>query len=160
MVLVNGGSSRGSEDYNSELLQERASFFAHGIKAVPGRPIGLSVIGGKPAINVPGPMIAACLASDWLVRALVCFYYGQPLPRRVKVPAVLDGRLGARPGFEQLARLALREVDGVLHAAPVPSAATLAQNMRRVNAFLAVPADVHYEAGQTVEVELLGTVAG
>ena len=36
MVLINGGSSRGSEDYNSELLQERATFFAHGVKAVPG----------------------------------------------------------------------------------------------------------------------------
>ena len=90
MVLINGGSSRGSEDYNSELLQERATFFAHGVKAVPGRPIGMAIIGGKPAINVPGPMIAAFLAADWLVQALVRFYYGQPMPRRATVSAVLD----------------------------------------------------------------------
>ena len=160
MVLINGGSSRGSEDYNSELLQERATFFAHGVKAVPGRPIGMAIIGGKPAINVPGPMIAAFLAADWLVQALVRFYYGQPMPRRATVSAVLDKPLGARPGFEQLARLAVHEEDGVLHAAPVPGCATLAENMRSVNAFLAVPAGLRYEAGETVEVELLDTVAG
>lgn len=38
VVLINGGSSCGSEDFNSFLLKERASYFSHGIKAVPGRP--------------------------------------------------------------------------------------------------------------------------
>ena len=160
VVLVNGGSSRGSEDFNSELLQERASWFSHGVKAVPGRPIGLAVIEGKPAINVPGPMIAAYLAADWLVRGLVCHYYGQPVPQRVKVPAVLDAPLGARPGFEHLARLVARDMDGVLHAAPVPNSATLAENIRSANAFLAVPAGVRYEAGDKADIELLGTKAG
>ena len=82
------------------------------------------------------------------------------MPRRATVSAVLDKPLGARPGFEQLARLAVYEEDDVLHAAPVPGCATLAENMSSVNAFLAVPAGLRYEAGETVEVELLGTVAG
>ncbi|MCI2241637.1 molybdopterin molybdotransferase MoeA [Adlercreutzia faecimuris] len=159
LVLVNGGSSRGSEDFNSELLAERASFFAHGVRAVPGRPIGLAIVGGKPAVNVPGPMIAALLAADWLVHGLVCHGYGQPLPRRVAVPAVLDAPLGARPGFEQLARLVLAEHDGVLHAAPVPAGATLAQNVGAVNGFVAVPAGERWETGSMVDVEVLGTVA-
>lgn len=38
----------------------------------------------------------------------------------------------------------------------MPGCATLAENMRSVNAFLAVPAGLRYEAGETVEVELLG----
>lgn len=159
LVIVNGGSSRGSEDFNSELLRERASFFRHGIKAVPGRPIGLAVIGGKPAINVPGPMIATFLANDWLVQSLVCFYYGQPLPQRVRVSAVLDDAVGGRPGFEQLARLVVHDVGGVLHAASVSGSATLAENVRSVNAFLAVPASCRHEAGDVVDVELFGTVA-
>lgn len=160
VVLVNGGSSRGSEDFNSEHLQERASWFSHGVKAVPGRPIGLAVIEGKLAINVPEPMIAAYLAADWLLQGLVCHYYGQPVPQRVKVSAVLDTPLGARPGFEHLARLVAHEVDGVLHAAPAPNSATLVEDIRSVSAFLAVPAGTRYAAGDTTEVELLGTKAG
>lgn len=158
IVIVNGGSSRGSEDYNSELLKERATYFSHGIKAVPGRPIGLAIVNGKPAINVPGPMIAAALAQDWLISGLIRAFYGQTAAPRVKRPAVLDAPLGGRPSFEHLARLVAREIDGVLHAAPAPNGCTLAQNIREVNAFAAVPAGVKLEAGQTVEIELLDTV--
>ena len=95
----------------------------------------------------------AYLAADWLVRGLVCHYYGQPVPQRVKVPAVLDAPLGARPGFEHLARLVARDMDGVLHAAPVPNSATLAENIRSANAFLAVPAGVRYEVGDKADIE-------
>lgn len=158
IVLINGGSSCGSEDFNSFLLQERASWFAHGVKAVPGRPIGMALIEGKPAVNVPGPMIAAALAADWLIRSLILHYLGRPMPQRQRVNAVLDNALSGRPGFEMLARLVTREVDGVLHAASVPSGSTLAENIRAVDAFLAVPADVRFEKDDVAEVELLGTV--
>lgn len=158
VVLINGGSSCGSEDFNSFLLKERASYFSHGIKAVPGRPIGLAVIDGKPALNVPGPMIAALLACDWLLRGLVCRYYGTAAPARQKARVVLDAPLAGRPGFEYLARLVTREVDGELHAAPVANGSTLAQNVRAVDAFAAVPAGVRHEAGDEIEVELLDTV--
>ena len=45
-----------------------------------------------------------------------------------------------------------------LEVAAVPSGSTLAENIRAVDAFLAVPADVRFEKGDVVEVELLGTV--
>ena len=51
-------------------------------------------------------------------------------------------------------------MDGVLHAAPVPNSATLAENIRSANAFLAVPAGVRYEVGDKADIELLGTKAG
>ena len=84
-------------------------------------------------------------------------------------PAGAAAREGARrarcaagrpPGFEHLARLVARDVDGVLHAAPIPNSATLAENIRSANAFLAVPAGVRYEAGDKADIELLGTKAG
>lgn len=160
IVLINGGSSRGSEDYNSELLKERASWFAHGVKAVPGRPIGMAIIGGRPAINVPGPMIAASLAADWLVQGLVCAQQGRPVPRRVVAQAVLDEPLSCpKPGFERLVRLAAhRDEDGVLHCAPVRTGASLAENIRSVNAFLAVPSGTRYEKGAVMGIEIMGTV--
>lgn len=160
IVLVNGGSSRGSEDYNSELLKERASWFVHGVKAVPGRPIGMAIIDGKPAINVPGPMIAASLAADWLIQGLVCAYQQRIVPPRVKVEAVLDETLTCpKPGFERLARLAAyRADDGELHCSSIRSGASLAENIRSVNAFLAVPSGVAFEQGTKVRIEIMGTV--
>lgn len=80
LVLINGGSSRGEEDFNSQLLERRGSFFRHGVKAVPGRPVAFSIVDGKPVINVPGPVAAAYLAEHWCLSALVCHWYGLPAP--------------------------------------------------------------------------------
>lgn len=159
VVIVNGGSSRGSEDFNSELLQERATFFAHGVKAVPGRPIGMAIINGKPVINVPGPMIAAGLANDWLIRALICHAYKQPLQKRVTIKAVLDEPLISRPGFERLVRLELRWPDGMCHARTTAHGATTAQSVLPVNGFVALPPDSSYASGDTLDVEVLDSCA-
>ncbi|WP_165172519.1 molybdopterin molybdotransferase MoeA [Adlercreutzia sp. ZJ242] len=159
IVLVNGGSSRGSEDFCAQLLQERASYFSHGIKAVPGRPVGLAVIDGKPALNVPGPMMAAWLACDWLLQALICFYQGQEMPQRMTRDAVLDVPLAARPQLEHLVRLVAEERDGRLHVS-VPSRATsLAQNVQAVNAWCALAPGSSLAAGSELAVEMLGTSA-
>lgn len=154
ILLINGGSSRGHEDFNSELLQERASYFAHGIKAVPGRPIGISMIEGKPALNIPGPMIAAWFAGDWLLHALLCHYCKQPMPPRTTVDAVHDAPLNAPDLFERLARMTVSlSEDGVFHATS-PHDGTLASNIRCVNGFVSVPAGTSLETGMTIPVEV------
>ncbi|WP_165054858.1 MULTISPECIES: molybdopterin molybdotransferase MoeA [unclassified Adlercreutzia] len=159
IVLVNGGSSRGSEDFCAQLLQERASYFSHGIKAVPGRPVGLAVINGKPALNVPGPMLAAWLACDWLLQALICFYQGQKMPRRMTRSALLDDSLAARPQFERLVRLVADERDDGLHVSAPSRASSLAQNVRTVNAYCALAPGCSLDAGSELMVEMLGTSA-
>ncbi|MCF0121530.1 MAG: molybdopterin molybdotransferase MoeA, partial [Oscillospiraceae bacterium] len=42
-VIINGGSSVGGEDFNATILQKHAEFFSHGVKAVPGRPVGVAM---------------------------------------------------------------------------------------------------------------------
>lgn len=71
IVLINGGSSKGGEDFNIHLLEEKGHVICHNVAAVPGRPIALSLFGNKPVINVPGPCLAAYFATDWCVRAIL-----------------------------------------------------------------------------------------
>ncbi|NPD32696.1 molybdopterin molybdotransferase MoeA [Eggerthellaceae bacterium zg-997] len=159
ILLINGGSSRGSEDYSSQLLEQRADYFAHGVLAVPGRPIGMSVIKGKIAINVPGPMMAAWFACDWLLRSLLMSYQEQSANERLTVTAIADEQLKSRPGFERLARLVARkEADGI-HVSSLQDNATLAASVRRVNAFYAIGPDETVEPGETIQIQLLGTKA-
>ncbi|HHY28421.1 MAG TPA: molybdopterin molybdotransferase MoeA, partial [Desulfitobacterium dehalogenans] len=82
LVLINGGSSKGAEDFNTALLEKKAGLFRHGIKAIPGRPVGIATISGKPVINMPGPTFATFLAMDWCVSGLVHHYYRLPAPQR------------------------------------------------------------------------------
>jgi molybdopterin molybdotransferase/putative molybdopterin biosynthesis protein len=87
-VIVNGGSSRGAEDFNARIIAERGMILCNGVKSAPGRPILIALINGKPVINLPGPMIAAYYGMDWCIRAIVCRALGIPRPERRTVKAV------------------------------------------------------------------------
>lgn len=158
MVLINGGSSRGEEDFNSNLLQHRSSLFRHGVRAVPGRPVALSIIDGKPVINVPGPVVAAYLAEHWFLSALVNHYYGLPAPKYPVVTATLDQPVKKRPGFELIARVALRySAERGYIATPVSwGKGGVPGLLLATDGFLNVPAETsELSAGDTVEIELL-----
>ena len=64
--------------------------FQHGVASMPGIPVAVALVEGKPVINIPGPPFAAFV--PWIgVRALVYRQLGQTVPRTI-VPAVLQGR--------------------------------------------------------------------
>ena len=156
IVVVNGGTSKGTEDFNSHMIEERASFFRHGVKAVPGRPIGMAIINGKPVLNIPGPVLAAWLAMDWLVRGLLCHYYGTPAPKRQTVTGILTSDIKKGAGFEMLCRVHIkRNGDGYL-ISPVPRSADMAFALREGNGLLTLP--IGFEGllkGESVMAELL-----
>lgn len=157
IVIVNGGSSRGEEDFNSRMLERRSTYFRHGVRAVPGRPVGMALIDGKPVINVPGPVIAAFLCIDWLVKGLVAHYFGMPVPLRRTVAARLSEAVSKPKPFERLVRVTLSlDAQGDLVCAPVPGSWGVPQTLAEADAMLTLPiGSAGAAAGELVEVELL-----
>ncbi|MEG1538240.1 MAG: molybdopterin molybdotransferase MoeA, partial [Clostridiales bacterium] len=157
MVLINGGSSRGEEDFNSHLLERRSSFFRHGVKAVPGRPIAFSIVDDKPVLNVPGPVAAAYLAAHWCLSALTCHWYGLPDLQYPIVTAKLEKPLRKRPGFELMARVALKRTpDGFMATQISWGDDGIPGLLLHTDGLLNVPAEMStIPAGEIVKVELL-----
>jgi len=156
IVLINGGSSKGAEDFNARLLQKKASFFRHGIKAVPGRPVALAVIDDKPVINLPGPIIATFLAMDWCVRGLLYHYYGLPVPARPKIKVKLGQPLKKNPNVEMFCRMTLTKQSDGYAASPIGFDKSIPYSMLKPDALFIAPIGVaEYKAGDEVEVELL-----
>lgn len=134
LVLINGGSSKGSEDLNSKLLGEDASYYRRGANIVPGRVLAASVIDGKPVVNLPGPTIGAFAAMDWCGRYLIPHLQGIPMKPRAKVearvveaPKPMPRRVGpdgiARGPREMMNLVTVEpEADGNGYAAGVPPA--------------------------------------
>lgn len=156
-VIINGGSSRGEEDFNARMLERRGSFFRHGVRTVPGRPVAFSIVDGKPVLNIPGPVAAACLAEHWCLSALICHWYGLPAPQYPTVTARLEKPVKKRPGFELIGRVALRRTDEGYAATPISWGEDgIPSLLRGTDGFLNVSADVPGLAeGDMVEVELL-----
>ena len=160
IVLVNAGTSKGQEDYCARLLAERGEVLFHGVAAVPGRPMSMAIVQGKPVVNLSGPTFAAFYSMDWAVRAMVCRALDVPVPRRHTVQAELIQPLQIPPFFSVMSpiRLEQRE-DGTYTAAPLPL-----RGPKSVGAAAALTADAVYvsklgekahAAGETIEAELL-----
>lgn len=75
VVVLNGGSAKGGEDYNASLLERKGLLLHHYVAAAPGRPLAVGIINDKPVINLPGPTIAAFFGADWCLTAIVCRAY-------------------------------------------------------------------------------------
>lgn len=157
IVIVNAGSSKGSEDYNSQMLKRRSSYFKHGVRCVPGRPVGMAIIDGKPVINVPGPVAAAWLCMDWLIRGLIAQWSGSPVVRHARTKATLAFDAKMPKPMERLFRLRLEDDGkGGLTAYDIPRHAGLPQTMALTDAVYTMPLEeTLIPAGTEVEVELL-----
>ena len=99
LVLINGGSSKGSEDFNAILLSEGASFYHHGVLLRPARVAAASVIDGIPHVNLPGPTMAAHVVWEWCVRHALAKLQGIETPARAKIKAeLIQPKGGKGPG--------------------------------------------------------------
>ncbi len=97
IVLINGGSSKGEEDFNTRILEENGEFLFHWVKAAPGRPMSAAVINGKLVINLAGPTIGAYYGIIWCVRELLSDWYGCDVPWGHEIEAELTEDLMAPP---------------------------------------------------------------
>ena len=157
-VILNAGSSKGVEDYNYTLLEERGEFFIHGVAALPGKPLAMAVIDGKPVINVAGPPVSCFNGLDWCTRAIVRRLLGLPELVRAKVDAALTApiihKTGAR--YESIIRLNVELSDGNYTATPVPHWTESPADVLRTNGLYVTKFPPEQtEAGNVIEVELL-----
>jgi molybdopterin molybdotransferase/putative molybdopterin biosynthesis protein len=159
IVLLNGGSSMGAEDFVSDMLARRGDYCQHGVRAIPGVPVAAAFVNGKPVINLPGPPYATFCALDWCVKPLVFGWFSQPTPARVQIKAALDEGFQKRPDFEMIMRLAVRKnEDGSYSAHPILNTVRYPDAAKSWNALLVAPIGIDgYEAGAIIGAELLDT---
>lgn len=160
IILVGAGTSKGAEDYSVHVLEERGKMLFHGVAAVPGRPMSVTIIDGKPVANLSGPSFAAFHGMDWLVKALVSRALGISVPVREKVTATLTERFQFPPHHSVMASMKVVEnEDGTYSATPVavrgPKAAGSAAALTASGVYITKIGEQPHEEGSTIEVELL-----
>lgn len=160
MVLINAGTSKGHEDYCAELLAEKGDVLFHGVAAVPGRPMSMAIVDGKPVVNLSGPSFACFYSMDWAVRAMVCRHLGTEPPKRKKVQAVLAKGLQSPPFFSVMMSIHLEsDSDGKLLATPLPlrgpNSVGIAAALTAEAVYVTKLGGEKHEAGEVIEIELL-----
>jgi len=156
IVIVNAGSSAGSEDYTVHVLKELGQVLAHGVAIRPGKPVMLGLIDGKPFVGLPGYPVSTWLTADLFVKPLVYRALGLPVPKRPTVRASLARRITSPMGVEEYVRVKLGRVGDRLVATPMSRGAAVISSLVRADGLLVVESDREgIGEGSPVTVELL-----
>jgi molybdopterin molybdotransferase/putative molybdopterin biosynthesis protein len=157
IVILNGGSSKGDEDYNTRLIRSEGRLLFHGVAAAPGRPLSIGIVREKPVVNISGPTLATFFGLDWLIRPIVSRCLSVPSLQRPKVKGVLMEDLFCSPLIELFCRVHVCRTDegGYAIYPRTRDNATAAETMTSNAMFIAEIGDGVYEKGSLLEVELL-----
>ena len=82
LVLLNAGSSAGSEDFSARVVAELGQLLVHGVAVRPGHPVILGMLrrengGQAPVIGVPGYPVSAALTGEIFVEPLLAVWLGR-----------------------------------------------------------------------------------
>ncbi len=156
LVVVNAGSSAGSEDFTAAVVRELGEVVIHGVAIRPGKPVVLGVIAGKPVLGIPGYPVSAILACELFLKPLMEAQSGIAVARRPVMTAALSRKLVSPQGVDEFVRVKLGKVGDKVVATPISRGAGVLSSLLRADGLLKVPRFTEgFEAGAEVEVELL-----
>jgi putative molybdopterin biosynthesis protein len=156
IVVVNAGSSAGSEDYTAVVLAELGEVAVHGVAIRPGHPVILAVVAGKPVLGLPGYPVSTVLTAELFLRPLLYRLQWQAAPARATRAAIISRKVYSPLGEDEFLRVTLGQVDERLVATPLTRGAGVVMSLVRADGLVQIPRfseGVH--AGATVTVELL-----
>lgn len=155
IVLVNAGSSAGTEDYTVHILREIGEVLIHGVAIKPGKPVILARVNNKPVIGLPGYPVSAYIDFVNFVNPVLGLYTGERQGESQRAEAVISKRLVSSLKHREYVRVKVGRVGDRLVAAPLSRGAGAAMSLVRADGFCVIEQNSEgFEAGETVTVEL------
>lgn len=167
LVLINAGSSAGSEDFTASAIAQLGTVLVHGVAVRPGHPVILGLLEMKPkgkaksrkkiaAIGVPGYPVSAALTADIFIQPLIRIWLGQSPSVPPLLEATLTRKFHSSAGDEEHVRVTLGKISGRWVAAPLSRGAGVISSLVRADGILVVPPGSQgVQAGERVHVRLL-----
>ena len=184
LVIVNAGSSAGSEDYTAAVVEGLGRLLVHGIAIRPGHPVVLGMApadSGRadteavviPIIGLPGYPVSAVLTAELLLKPWLRCKLGLPMvgwagstmagrtgstlrEQRARVSAVITRKVASTPGEDEFLRVKLGRVGGRMVATPVQRGAGVIMSLVQADGITRIPRFLEgLDAGTEVSVELL-----
>jgi putative molybdopterin biosynthesis protein len=155
LVLVNAGSSAGTEDYTAPILRELGEVLIHGVAIKPGKPVILALVGGTPVIGLPGYPLATFFNFTIFVKPVMELFTKTPRANRAKIRATLAKRLVSSLKFREYVQVNVGLVGEKLIAAPLSRGSGVISSLVRADGYLVIDQNLEgLEAGTQVEVSL------
>jgi molybdopterin molybdotransferase len=139
-VVISGGSSVGERDYTPALVAKAGEpgVIVHGVRAKPGRPVLLAMIGDRPVIGLPGNPVSALVMLEALGKPILLRMFDKvdaTLPLRVR----LDQDIHVEPVLEYRIPARLRQSSEGLVATPLLGSSSQMHILGFADAIIVIP---------------------
>lgn len=160
LVVINAGSSAGSEDYTARIVRELGELQVHGIAIRPGHPVILGTASGKALVGIPGYPVSAAVTFERLVEPLLYRWQGLHPQPRPTLAATLTRKVVSPMGEDEFLRVTVGKVGDRVVATPLAGGAGVIMSLVKADGIVVIPRSADgYPAGTTVNVELLRPAA-
>ncbi len=155
LVLLNAGSSAGSEDFSARVVESLGVLLVHGVAVRPGHPVILGMVqkeseppgdqpGDKPTewvpiIGVPGYPVSAALTGEIFIRPWIERWLGKQETLPTRVQAILTRKVTSPAGDDDYMRVAVGRVGDRLLAAPLSRGAGVITSLVRADGIAVLP---------------------
>jgi putative molybdopterin biosynthesis protein len=149
LILLNAGSSAGSEDYTAHVVEKLGRLLVHGVAVRPGHPVILGLLDSEqasavgeqhiPIIGVPGYPVSAALTGEIFVEPLLARWQGRPAHRPPTLTATLTRKLVSHTGDDDYVRVAVGKVGDEVKATPISRGAGVITSLVRADGIVRIP---------------------
>lgn len=156
MVVVNAGSSAGTEDFTAAAIGEMGEVVVHGVGIKPGKPLVLGIARGKPVVGIPGYPVSAFITFHLFAMPVIFAMQGLDAGPPEKIRATLSRQIASSLGQEEFIRVKVGAVGERIIATPISRGAGVIMSLVRADGILRIPSGLEgIGAGSEVDVELL-----
>ncbi len=174
LVLVNAGSSAGTEDYTAQVIEDLGEVLVHGIAVRPGHPVIFGMIATSslsgagegdrrgevptPIVGVPGYPVSAALTGELFIEPLISRWLGRPPHEPPTIEATLSRKMTSPAGDDDYVRVTVGRVGDKVIATPLSRGAGVITSLVRADGIVRIPRfSEGLDAGATVTVRLYRT---
>lgn len=160
MVIINAGSSAGTEDYTVHVLRQLGEVIVHGVAIKPGKPVILAIVKGKPVIGLPGYPVSAYIGFENFVLPVLQMMGNRSESFGETIEAHISKRLVSSLKHKEYVRVKAGKVGDKFVAAPLARGAGAAMSLVRADGFCVIEQNSEgVEAGERVSIQLYRTKA-
>lgn len=139
ILFIIGGSSAGSMDFSKKVISDLGEVLVHGVTMMPGKPVIIGKINGKPAFGIPGYPVSAIIVFDQLVRPLINAMSHQPDTPPQEIQVLPTKKLPSKLGVEEFLRVKLGAVGETIVATPLPRGAGCITSFTEADGIIRIP---------------------
>jgi putative molybdopterin biosynthesis protein len=163
-VILNAGSSAGSQDYSAQAIGSVGQVVLHGIAIRPGKPavLGFARLEADariiPLLGLPGYPVSGILVLEQLFKPVIAMLTRRESKPTGEVQAVISRRLNSSLKYREFVRARLGVVNGKTVAVPLNRGAGVVSSFVKADGIIDIPQNAEgYEAGESVNVWQLRT---